>query len=73
MKEKLTAFFESDWTPAEKILLLADILLFGILLVWLTSPFKGSKRNFYFGSHVDNSCVCDECGDDDCEEEFDEE
>ena len=68
MKEKLKAFFESDWTPVEKILLLADILLFGILLGWLTSPFKGSKRNFYFGSHVDNSCACMECDDDDCDD-----
>lgn len=41
MKEKMKMFLQSDWTPAEKALLLADVLLFGILLGWLTSPFKG--------------------------------
>lgn len=41
MKEKIKIFLQSDWTPAEKALLLADILLFGILLGWITSPFKG--------------------------------
>ncbi|MDO4297099.1 MAG: hypothetical protein Q4C59_01320 [Lachnospiraceae bacterium] len=40
MKEKVKEFFLGDWTLTEKILLVADVLLFGVLLGWLTSPFK---------------------------------
>lgn len=46
MKEKWKTLFLSDWTPAEKGLLLADVLLFGILLGWLTSPFKNGLQFF---------------------------
>ena len=59
MKEKLKLFFESNWSAAEKILLLADILLFGILLGWLTSPFRTKQED----------CCCDCCDCCDCEEE----
>lgn len=41
MLEKIKAFAERSWTMEEKILLLADVLLAGVLLGWLTSPFKG--------------------------------
>lgn len=34
----------SDWTPAEKGLLAADLLLAGILIGWLTSPLKKVDR-----------------------------
>lgn len=38
-KEKIKEFFLSDWTLTEKILLLADVLLVGILIGFLT-PLK---------------------------------
>ena len=44
MKEKLKAIFLSDWTTSEKCLLLADVLLLGVLLGWLTSPLKNGFR-----------------------------
>ncbi len=40
MKDKVKAFFLSNWSLSEKSLLLADVLLFGILAGWLTSPLK---------------------------------
>lgn len=42
----------SDWTPAEKGLLAADLLLAGILIGWLTSPLKKVGRRV--------PCVIDE-------------
>lgn len=41
MKEKVLEFLKRDWTLEEKILLGVDVLLAGVLLGWLTSPFKG--------------------------------
>ena len=46
MKEKIKQFFLSDWTLTEKILLVADLLLFGILVGWLTSPLKKGLHLF---------------------------
>lgn len=40
MKKSVKAFFFSDWTTSEKTLLLADVLLLGVLIGWLTSPLK---------------------------------
>ncbi len=60
MKDKLKLFFESNWSMAEKILLLADILLFGILLGWLTSPFRKQEED---------CCDCCDCCECDCEDE----
>lgn len=40
MKSKLKEFFLSDWTVTEKCLLLADILLAGVLVGWLTAPLR---------------------------------
>lgn len=51
MKSCLKAFWEKDWTAAEKILLLADVLLTGVLIGWLTSPFKGG---FFSNNKVTN-------------------
>ncbi|MDO4320946.1 MAG: hypothetical protein Q4C61_00330 [Lachnospiraceae bacterium] len=45
-KDKLKTFFLTNWTMSEKCLLLADVLLFGILIGWLTSPFR-SGFNFF--------------------------
>lgn len=45
MKEKIKAFFLSDWTLTEKILLLADVLLLGILIGFLT-PLKNGIHFF---------------------------
>ncbi len=36
----LKTIFLSSWTPAEKALLLLNVLLFGMLLGWLTAPLK---------------------------------
>ncbi len=41
MKERfriLKEVFLREWTPSEKSLLLVDVLLFGVLLGWLTTP-----------------------------------
>ena len=46
MKEKLKAFAFAAWSPQEKILLAADLLLAGVLIGWLTSPLKGGMRWF---------------------------
>jgi hypothetical protein len=40
MKDGLKKFLLSNWTPGEKSLLITDVLLFGILVGWLTSPFR---------------------------------
>lgn len=42
MKNSLKRFLLSNWTLGEKGLLLVDVLLFGVLAGWLTSPFKKS-------------------------------
>lgn len=57
MKEKVKAFFVSNWTISEKSLLLADVLLLGVLIGWLTSPLK---HGFSFFSN--NSCENNSCG-----------
>lgn len=36
----LKEVFLRDWTPGEKSFLLTDVLLFGLLLGWLTSPLR---------------------------------
>lgn len=41
MKEAIKIFWKKDWTASEKLLLLADVLLAGVLIGWLTAPFKG--------------------------------
>lgn len=59
MKEKVKEFFLGDWTLTEKILLIADVLLFGVLLGWLTSPFNNgfelfSNNTLDFGQNHEN-------------------
>lgn len=46
MKDKVKAFFLSNWSLSEKSLLLADVLLLGILIGWLTSPLKNGWSIF---------------------------
>ncbi|MCD7820462.1 MAG: hypothetical protein LUH07_15655 [Lachnospiraceae bacterium] len=46
MKRELKKLFLSAWSPAEKGLLLADTLLLGVLIGWLTSPLKNGIRLF---------------------------
>ena len=41
MKDIIKKFWFSDWTLTEKCLLAADLLLAGVLIGWMTSPFKG--------------------------------
>ncbi len=59
MKEKLENlknFALSNWTPSEKCLLVADVLLLGVLIGWLTSPLRDGihlfSDNSYDVSHV---------------------
>lgn len=70
MKEKLKALALANWTPSEKILLVADVFLAGILIGWLTSPVKGGIRwlcgNTFGGKFYD---VPDEYCDEEEEEE----
>lgn len=40
MKEKLKTFFLSNWSVSEKSLLIADVLLLGVLIGWITSPLR---------------------------------
>ena len=51
MKDQLKKVFLRSWSPAEKGLLLADVLLSGVLLGWLTSPFRkltaGNAAEFF--------------------------
>lgn len=71
MKEamaKAKKIFLSDWTPLVKGLLLLDVLLFGILLGWLTSPFADG-----FSLFSNNSFNCDNSfGDAEFEEDEEE-
>ncbi len=46
MKKWIKDNFLAKWTPLEKGLLLADALLLGVLIGWLTSPFQGGLRFF---------------------------
>lgn len=39
--EKVKEFLLRNWTMPEKVLLLTDVLLAGVLVGWLTSPLKG--------------------------------
>lgn len=64
MKEKLKMYFLSNWTPTEKGLLIADVLLLGVLIGWITSPLKNG-----FGFFSNNTCdIKTNCG-----EEYEEE
>lgn len=46
MKEKIKTYFLSSWTPTEKGLLIADVLLLGVLIGWITSPLKNGLGFF---------------------------
>ncbi len=46
LKEKLKEFACASWTASEKTLLVADVLLVGILIGWLTSPFRRKTGRF---------------------------
>lgn len=55
MLEKVKKFLHQDWTITEKVLLIADLLLAGVLIGWLTAPFKGGLfSNNVFGSNNEN-------------------
>lgn len=43
--EKIKEFFLSDWTLTEKVLLLADVLLLGVLIGFIT-PLKNGIHFF---------------------------
>ena len=55
MLEKVKEFLHQDWTMTEKTLLIADLLLAGVLIGWLTAPFKGELfSNNVLGSNNEN-------------------
>ena len=55
MLEKIKEFLHQDWTMTEKTLLIADLLLAGVLIGWLTAPFKGGLfSNNVLGSNNEN-------------------
>ncbi len=60
MKEKIKAFFSTDWSMSEKILLVADVLLFGILLGWITSPLRDGFSFFSNNSWDISGTGCDD-------------
>ena len=65
MKDKLKTYFLSSWTPTEKDLLIADVLLLGVLIGWITSPLKNG-----FGFFSNNTWdIKTNCTDDQEEEE----
>ncbi len=68
MKETLKNLFLSDWSSLEKILLLADVLLFGVLLGWLTAPRRGGF-SLLSGNSLGAQTDSDDTGEDEEEEE----
>ncbi len=68
MKDQLKSVFLRSWSPAEKGLLLVDVLLSGVLLGWLTSPFRkvtaGNMAKFFVGP-IDEDEDDDDGADDD--------
>lgn len=69
MKEKLKSLFLSDWSPAEKGLLIADVLLFGVLIGWITAPWKNGSGFFSNNSwNIQTNCA-DDCAEESKEEE----
>ncbi len=64
MKDQLKQVFLRSWSPAEKGLLLADVLLSGVLLGWLTSPFRSVKPGNGSKFFVDADPSADEDGED---------
>ncbi len=70
MKDQLKNAFLRSWTPAEKGLLLVDVLLSGVLLGWLTSPFRKVAAGNAAKIFVD---TFDEDDDDDEDEEDEDE
>ncbi len=69
MKDQLKKVFLRSWSPAEKGLLLADVLLSGVLLGWLTSPFRkltaGNMAKFFVKAVDEDEEDDDENDDDD--------
>ncbi len=68
MKETLKNLFLSDWSPLEKILLLADVLLFGVLIGWLSAPRRGGF-SLLSGNSLGVQTDSEEMGEDEEEEE----
>ncbi len=50
LKKNLKEFACANWTMPEKTLLVADVLLVGILIGWLTSPFR--RKTGWFCNNV---------------------
>lgn len=40
VKESMKKFFLAEWSLPEKVILMLDLLLAGVLIGWLTSPFR---------------------------------
>ncbi len=62
MKDTIKNLFLSDWTPAEKGLLLADVLLFGVVIGWLTAPLRHGFRPILNGKTEENGKMAEDSG-----------
>ena len=72
MKDQLKNVFLRSWSPAEKGLLLVDVLLSGVLLGWLTSPFRKVAAGNAAKIFVDTFDEDDDDDEDDDEDDDDE-
>ncbi len=72
MKETLKKLFFSDWSSLEKVLLLADVLLFGVLIGWLSAPRRGGF-SLLSGNSLGIKTDSDNSEEDEQEEEEEEE
>lgn len=73
---KIKEFMTSDWTLTEKVLLLADVLLAGVLIGFLLSPVRngiGLFSNNLLGTNFSNNHDDDGVEEKDHNEEMEEE
>ncbi len=73
MKETLKTLFLSEWSPLEKGLLMADALLFGVVIGWLTAPLRHGFSLFSGNTSGSGSNFGSEGEEEDMDEEIDEE
>lgn len=72
---KIKEFMTSDWTLTEKVLLLADVLLAGVLIGFLLSPVRngiGLFSNNLLGTNFSNNHDDDGVEEKDKNEEMEE-
>lgn len=73
---KIKEFMTSDWTLTEKVLLLTDVLLAGVLIGFLVSPIRngiGLFSNNLLGTNFSNNHDNDSTNENDNNKEMEEE